>query len=87
MDFATLRMLSRAMIPREGAGGVVVAEELAAQAIATAALELAKRMNEPQAGLEKDDAVAIELASLLDHFGSAGVIAARLIVEVRRRRT
>jgi len=81
MDFETLRMLSRAMIPRDGAEELYAAEERAMQTIKAAALELAKRINAHQAVLEEGDAVALELASLLDRFGSAGATAARLIVE------
>ena len=83
MKYAELRSLSQVRIGRsEGSEKLYRAEDEAKRAVRAAASELAKVLPSlVSVEANDEDALALELAAILDFFGHAGAQAARLIVE------
>ena len=83
MNYTELRSFSQVRIGRsEGTEKLYRAEDEAQHAVQAAASELAKVLPSLASVETKDeDALALELAAILDSFGHAGAQAARLIVE------
>ena len=73
-------MLSQVRIERSSQTEPLYRSEDGAQrAIEAAAADLAKAL--PNCRLEREDALTLELAAVLEHFGGSGARAARLVVE------
>ena len=82
--FQQLKQLAWARIPRDqDTAALYASEEQARECIGQAANELQRVFTSPDSErlVSSDDALALELVTILEHYGRSGAIAARIIVD------
>jgi hypothetical protein len=82
--FQQLKQLAWAMIPRnEGTAALYASEDLVMESIATATDELHAVFTSPAAErlISRDEALALELVTILERCRPSGAIAARIMVD------
>lgn len=79
-----LKTLAWTRVPRhEGTAALYASEEHARESIGRAANELQRVFTSPDSErrISSDDALALELVTIVEHYGRSGALAARIIVD------